>query len=151
ILDGAANGLAFEIYVEQVLAPSVTAAQMVVMDNLSIHKGVKVRNAIEARECQLLFLPSYSPDLSPIEEAFSKLKAALRRASARTREALEEAICQALELITAQDARGWFAHCGYLPTEQASSCSIKPSALRCKYSVPTSASPCTTNATQVSG
>src|SRR5712691_5851824 len=120
ILDGAANGLAFEIYVEQVLAPSLTTGQIVVMDNLSIHKGVKVRNAIEARGCQLLFLPSYSPDLSPIEEAFSKLKAALRRASARTREALEEAICQALPLITAQDARGWFAHCGYLPAEQAS-------------------------------
>ena len=119
VLDGAADSAAFEIYVEQVLAPSLTAGQIVVMDNLSIHKGVKVRNAIEARGCQLLFLPSYSPDLSPIEEAFSKLKAALRRASARTREALEEAICQALELITAQDARGWFAHCGYLPTEQA--------------------------------
>ena len=67
----------------------------------------------------MLFRSSYSPDLSPIEEAFSKLKAALRRASARTREALEEAICQALNLITAQDARGWFAHCGYLPAESA--------------------------------
>jgi transposase len=120
ILDGSANGAAFEIYVEQILAPSLTAGQIVVMDNLSIHKGAKVRSAIEARGCHLLFLPSSSPDLSPIEEAFSKLKAALRRASARTREALEEAICQALQLITAQDARGWFAHCGYLPTKQAS-------------------------------
>jgi len=119
ILDGAANGVAFEIYVEQILAPSLTAGQIVVMDNLSIHKGAKVRSAIEARGCQLLFLPSYSPDLSPIEEAFSKLKAALRRASARTREALEEAICQALQLITAHDARGWFAHCGYLPAASA--------------------------------
>jgi transposase len=120
ILDGAANGAAFEIYVEQVLAPNLTAGQIVVMENLSIHKGVKVRSAIEARGCQLLFLPSYSPDLSPIEEAFSKLKSALRRASARTREALEEAICRALQLITAQDAQGWFAHCGYLPAKQAS-------------------------------
>jgi transposase len=119
ILDGAANGVAFEIYVEQILAASLTAGQIVVMDNLSIHKGAKVRSAIEARGCQLLFLPSYSPDLSPIEEAFSKLKSALRRAAARTREALEEAICQALILITAQDARGWFAHCGYLPAEPA--------------------------------
>src|SRR5207244_11614250 len=119
ILVGAANGVAFELDVEQILAPSLTAGQIVVMDNLSIHKGAKVRSAIEARGCQLLFLPSYSPDLSPIEEAFSKLKAALRRASARTREALEEAICQALELITAQDARGWFAHCGYLLAESA--------------------------------
>jgi DDE superfamily endonuclease len=65
ILDGAANGVAFEIYVEQILAPSLTAGQIVVMDNLSIHKGAKVRSAIEARGCQLLFLPSYSPDLSP--------------------------------------------------------------------------------------
>lgn len=117
ILDGAANGAAFEKYVEQVLAPSLTAGQIVVMDNLSIHKGTQVRNAIEARGCQLLFLPSYSPALSPIEEAFSKRKAALRRASARTRAALEEAICQTLPLITAQDARGWFAHCGYLPAK----------------------------------
>ena len=120
ILDGAANGLAFEIYVEQVLVPSLTAGQIVVMDNLSIHKGVKVRNAIEAKGCQLLFLPSYSPDLSPIEEAFSKLKTALRRAGARTREALQEAICRALETITAHDALGWFTHCGYLPAKQAS-------------------------------
>ncbi len=120
ILDGAANGAAFEIYVEQVLAPNLTAGQIVVMDNLSIHQAVKVRSAIAARGCQLLFLPSYSPDLSPIEQAFSKVKAALRRASARTREALEEAICRALPLITAQDAQGWFAHWGYLPAQQAS-------------------------------
>lgn len=120
ILDGSANSAAFEVYMEQILAPSLTTGQIVVMDNLSIHKGAKVRSAIEARGCQLLFLPSYSPDLSPIEEAFSKLKTALRRAGARTREALEQAICQALELITAQDALGWFAHCGYLPAEQTS-------------------------------
>jgi transposase len=120
ILDGSANSAAFEAYVEQILAPSLTAGQIVVMDNLSIHKGAKVRSAVEARGCQLLFLPSSSPDLSPIEEAFSKLKTALRRAGARTREALEQAIGQALELITAQDARGWFVHWGYLPAEQAS-------------------------------
>lgn len=78
------------------------------------HKSVRVRLAIEAKGCQLLFLPGYSPDLSPIEEAFSKLKTVLRRAGARTREALEEAIGQALLTITAQDAQGWFQHCGYL-------------------------------------
>jgi len=120
ILDGAANGVAFELYVEQILAPSLTAGQIVVMDNLSIHKGAKVRSAIEARGCQLLFLPSYSPDLSPIEEAFSKLKVYLRRAGARTREALQEAVIQALATITAQDAQGWFRHCGYLPAEEVS-------------------------------
>lgn len=81
---------------------------------LSTHRGEKVRQAIEARGCQLLFLPSYSPDLSPIEEAFSKLKAFLRRIGARTPEALQEAIGQALLTITSQDARGWFGHCGYV-------------------------------------
>lgn len=114
ILPGSANTTAFELYVEQVLAPSLYAGQIVVMDNLQAHKSAQVRTAIEAKGCQLLFLPSYSPDLSPIEEAFSKLKTALRRAGARTREALEEAIAQALLTITAQDAQGWFQHCGYL-------------------------------------
>lgn len=116
MLDGAADGAAFEVYVEQLLAPSLQPGQIVIMDNLSIHLGPRVREAIEARGCRLLFLPAYSPDLSPIEEAFSKLKALLRRAGARTREALQEAIAQALTLITAQDARGWFTHCGYPPT-----------------------------------
>ena len=87
ILDGSANAEVFEIYVEQILAPSLQPGQMVIMDNLSIHKGEKVRQLIEARGCQLLFLPAYSPDLSPIEEAFSKVKAVLRRIGARTREA----------------------------------------------------------------
>jgi transposase len=90
---------------------------MVIMDHLAAHKGKKVAQLIEARECQLLFLPAYSPDFSPIEETFSKLKAYLRRVGARSREALQEAISQALETVTAQDAQGWFRHCGYLPTE----------------------------------
>src|SRR5258708_6864532 len=88
------------------------------MDNLSIHQGKRVRQAIEAKGCRLLFLPTYSPDFSPIEEAFSKLKTALRRIGARTQEALWEAIAQALLTITAQDALGWFTHCGYLAPEQ---------------------------------
>jgi transposase len=106
---------ATEIYVEQILAPSLHAGQTVILDNLSIHQGVRVRQAIEARGCRLLFLPAYSPDFSPIEEAFSKLKTRLRRVGARTRKALQEAIAQALPLITAQDAHGWFHHCGYPP------------------------------------
>jgi transposase len=114
ILEGSANTLAFEMYVEQILAPSLRAGQIVVMDNLQAHKSARVKLAIEAKGCQLLFLPGYSPDLSPIEEAFSKMKTILRRAAARTREALEEAIAQALLLITSQDAYGWFQHCGYL-------------------------------------
>lgn len=121
ILEGSANTTAFELYVEQILAPSLHTGQIVVMDNLQAHKGARVKQAIEAKGCQLLFLPGYSPDLSPIEEAFSKLKTALRRAGARTREALEEAIAQALLTITAQDAQGWFQHCGYLLTQERKS------------------------------
>jgi transposase len=117
MLDGAADAAAFEVYVEQVLAPSLHAGQIVILDNLSIHLGPRVRQAIEARDCRLLFLPAYSPDFSPIEEAFSKLKTCLRRMGARTREALQEAIAQALTLITAQDALGWFRHCGYPPPD----------------------------------
>jgi transposase len=115
MLDGAADAAAFEVYVEQLLAPSLKPGQIVILDNLSIHLGPRVRAAIEARGCRLLFLPAYSPDLSPIEEAFSKVKTVLRRQGARTREALQEAIAQALTLITAHDARGWFTHCGYPP------------------------------------
>jgi transposase len=115
ILDGAADSTAFEIYVEQLLAPTLKAGQIVILDNLSIHLGPKVRQAIEARGCRLLFLPAYSPDCSPIEEAFSKVKAFLRRQEARTREALQETLAQALDLITEADALGWFTHCGYPP------------------------------------
>jgi len=118
VWQGAADAAAFEAYVEQVLAPSLQRGQMVVMDNLSSHLGERVRQAIEARECQLLFLPTYSPDFSPIEGAFSKLKTALRRAGARTPETLLEAIAQALLTITPADALGWFTHCGYLPPTQ---------------------------------
>jgi transposase len=114
ILEGAVDTLAFETYVEHVLAPSLRPGQVVVLDNVSVHKGERVRQAIEASGCQVLFLPTYSPDLTPIEEAFSKLKAWLRRLGARTREALEEAIAEALKQITVQDAHGWFWHCGYL-------------------------------------
>jgi transposase len=120
ILDGAADGATFDLYVEQILAPSLHAGQIVILDNLSIHLGSRVRQAIEARGCQLLFLPAYSPDFSPIEEAFSKLKTFLRRQGARTHETLQEAIAQALTLITAQDALGWFTHCGYSPAPEKS-------------------------------
>jgi len=115
MIEGSASAQVFEIYIEQILAPSLQKGQIVVMDNLSIHKGQKVREIIEARGCQLLFLPAYSPDFSPIEEAFSKVKAALRRAGARTHEALQQAIGQALLTVTAADASGWFTHCGYPP------------------------------------
>jgi hypothetical protein len=114
ILEGSADSTVFEVYMEQVLVPSLRAGQIVVMDNLSTHTGEKVRQATLARGCQLLFLPSYSPDLSPtlvgILEAAS---AFLRRVGARTPETLQEALGQALLTITASDALGWFTHCGY--------------------------------------
>lgn len=120
ILEGAADTLAFEVYIEQILAPSLRSGQIVIMDNLSIHLSARVRQAIEAKGCQLVFLPAYSPDFSPIEEAFSKLKAYLRRVGARTHDALFDAIAAALLTVTAADARGWFTHCGYpvpIPSE----------------------------------
>ncbi len=118
IIEGSTNAIAFELYVEEILAPSLSQGQIVIMDNLAAHKGKKVEELIQARGCQLLFLPGYSPDFSPIEETFSKLKTLLRRAAARTHEALQEAICQALLQISAQDAQGWFRHCGYLPAQE---------------------------------
>jgi transposase len=118
LLNGAADGTAFEISIEQILAPSLRPGQIVILDNLSIHQGPRVRQAILARGCQLLFLPAYSPDFSPIEGAFSKLKALLRRVGARTHQALQEAIIHALPAITAQDALGWFLHCGYPPPDK---------------------------------
>ena len=100
------------------LCPSLHAGQTVVMDNLNVHRAAAVRERIEARECHLEFLPSYSPDFNPIEEAFSKLKTYLRRAKARTRERLESAIAEGLQRITAQDARNWFTHCGFAVSSQ---------------------------------
>jgi len=96
VLDGTADSAAFEIYVEQILAPSLRPGQIVIVDHLSIHLGPRVKQAIEARGCRLLFLPAYSPNFLPIEEAFSKLKTVLRRAGAHTREAGHSAIAHGL-------------------------------------------------------
>jgi transposase len=112
-IEGAVDGDAFEAYVRRVLAPSLLPGDVVVMDNLSVHKRKAVRDIIEDKRASVLFLPPYSPDLNPIEQAFSKLKESLRRAEARTHQALEAAIAEALESITQRDSAGWFAHCGY--------------------------------------
>jgi transposase len=112
---GAIDTKAFALYIRDLLCPSLKPGQVVVLDNLSVHKALVVREHIEAVGCGLWFLPSYSPDLSPIELAFSKLKEALRKAAARTQATLDEAISKALELVTAEDALGWFRHCGYHP------------------------------------
>jgi transposase len=119
-VEGATTKVVFETYVERVLAPSLSCGQVVVMDNLGAHKGDRVRELIEGRGCSILFLPPYSPDFSPIEEAFSKVKALLRKAAARTRAVLVEAIGIALSAVTPEDARGFFDHCGYLPSAQPS-------------------------------
>ena len=103
----------FEAYVEHVLAPSLRPGQVIVMDNLSSHKGGRVSELIEERGCELMYLPPYSPDLNPIEEAFSKMKGILRKVGARSREALIEAMGKALDAITSWDAKGFFEHCGY--------------------------------------
>jgi transposase len=102
----------FEAYVEHFVVPTLRVGQ-VVMDNLSAHKGERIRNLIEDRGCELLYLPPYSPDLNPIEEAFSKVKQLLRLIGARTKEALVEALGKALDAVGAQDARGFFTHCVY--------------------------------------
>lgn len=112
-VEGATTRAVFEAYVEQALAPSLREGQIVVMDNLSAHKGGRVRELIEGRGCELLYLPAYSPDMNPIEEAFSKVKGLLRKAEARTREALVEAMGMALSAVSARDARGFFEHSGY--------------------------------------
>jgi transposase len=116
--EGATDASTFEAYVERFLAPTLKEKQIVVMDNLGAHRGEKVRKLIEARGAQLWFLPSYSPDLNPIEEAFSKIKALLKKKAARTKGALLEAIAEALQAVTPKDAEGWFAHCGYDPEAQ---------------------------------
>jgi transposase len=117
-VEGPTTKAVFETYLEWVLAPSLGPGQVVVMDNLSSHKGPRVRQLLEARGCELLYLPAYSPDLNPIEEAFAKLKALLRKAGARTREALLEAMREALEAVTASDVRGFFEHRGYRASAQ---------------------------------
>jgi transposase len=113
VVEGAADSAAFTVYVARVLVPVLRPGQIVILDNLSVHKGEPVRALIEAAGCQLLFLPAYSPDFNPIELAYAKLKQALRRAAARTYDALVEAIGAALATITETDARAFFAHCGF--------------------------------------
>jgi transposase len=112
-IEGATDTEVFRAYVEQVLRPTLHPGDIVIMDNLRAHKAAGIREAIEQTGAQLLYLPPYSPDLSPIERCWAKLKTYLRKAKARTREALETAITAALLTVTATDAHGWFAYSGY--------------------------------------
>jgi transposase len=118
-VEGATTRGVFEAYLERVLAPTLRPGQVVVMDNLSAHKGGRVREIVEGRGCELLYLPPYSPDLNPIEGAFAKIKGCLRAAAARSREALVEAMGVALDAVTAGDARGFFGSCGYRTPAQS--------------------------------
>ena len=119
-IEGATDAELFETYMEEFLAPTLEAGQVVVLDGLGAHKTTKVRALVEQREADLLFLPSYSPDLNPIEEAFSKIKNIVRKVGARSREALNEAIGEALLAVTLEDVAGWFSHCGYELRDQYS-------------------------------
>jgi transposase len=112
-VQGAMDTAAFLVYVRDFLVPTLRPGQIVLLDNLAAHKHEAVRQLIADAGCQLLFLPPYSPDFAPIELAFSKLKEALRKAAARTQEALDQAIATALDLISTHDARAFFRHCGY--------------------------------------
>jgi len=112
-LEGATDAAAFELYVEHFLAPTLRERQVVVMDNLGAHRPKRIRELIEERGAELVFVPSYSPDLNPIEQAFSKIKNILRKLGARTHEALLEAMEEALSKVSPADAAGWFGHCGY--------------------------------------
>lgn len=119
-VDGAIDTAAFQVFCEHVLCPTLRPGQTVILDNLAVHKGQRVRELIEAAGCSLLFLPAYSPDFAPIEQAFAKVKGILRAIGARTKEALEHAIAIALDAVTPEDAHGFFRHCGFqvplLPT-----------------------------------
>jgi transposase len=118
-VEGGTDTAVFATYLERVLLPALSAGTVIVVDNVGAHQPERIRRLVAAAGCQLVFLPAYSPDLSPIEEAFSKIKALIKAAAARTRAALDAAIAAALNAVTAADVVGWFTHAGYL-TRQAS-------------------------------
>ena len=118
-LEGAMDATAFETYLQQCLLPFLHPGQIVILDNLSSHKGAQVERLIESRGCRVLFLPAYSPDLTPIEEAFSKIKTLLKRAAADTVDALLDATAAALQAISSSDALGYFRHAGFTLSAQS--------------------------------
>jgi transposase len=113
-VDGAVNREVFEAFVEQVLVPTLSAGDVVVMDNLSSHKGHRVRQLVEAAGATVLYLPPYSPDFNPIELAFAKLKQLMRSAAHRTVDALWRDVQRMLDQITAGEAAAFVRHCGYV-------------------------------------
>ena len=113
-IEGATDAEVFLAFVNEVLGPTLRKGDLVVMDNLGAHRGRAVREAIESFGAVAVFLPPYSPDLNPIELAWSKIKAFLKTARARTRDALETALAMAIEIVTKEDSVGWFRHCGFM-------------------------------------
>lgn len=112
-ITGALDTAVFDTYVEQVLRPTIEAGDILILDNLSAHRASRIEVVCAECGASVVWLPPYSPDFSPIELMWSKIKAALRAAKARTREELEQALVAALALVTAADCEGWFKHCGY--------------------------------------
>ena len=112
-IESATDGDVFRTYLERILCPQLSPGQVVIMDNLSAHKVAGVRQLIESTGAKLVYLPPYSPDFNPIEQAWSKIKHLLRSAKSRSLEALESAIAEAMAAITPENASAWFAHCGY--------------------------------------
>jgi len=112
-VESSTDGDVFLAYLDEVLCPRLQAGQVVVMDNLTAHKVAGVRQRIEATGAELRYLPSYSPDFNPIEPCWGKIKQCLRARKARTVERLQEALTEAIALISPQNALGWFRHCGY--------------------------------------
>ena len=117
-VEGGTDTAVFATYLDHFLLPALHPGQIVVVDNVGAHQPERIRALVEAAGCRLVFLPAYSPDLSPVEEANSLLKTLIRAANARTGEALDAAIAAALAAVTPADAAGWFTHAGY-PTRQA--------------------------------
>jgi transposase len=117
-VEGGTDTAVFATYLEHFLLPSLAPGMLVVVDNVGAHQPDRIRQLVAAAGCQLVFLPAYSPDLSPVEEAASLIKALVKAAAARTRAALDAAIAAALHAVTAADVAGWFSHAGY-PTRQA--------------------------------
>src|SRR3712207_8972644 len=118
-VEGGTDTAVFATYLERFLLPSLPPGMLVVVNNVGAHQPERIRQLVAPAGCELVFLPAYSPDLSPVEEAFSKIKALVKAAAARTRAALDAAIAAALNAVTAADVAGWFSHAGYL-TRQAS-------------------------------
>ena len=113
VLDGPLDGEMFNAYVEKILCKEIKRGDILIMDNLSTHKVKGIREKVEAKGAHILYLPPYSPDFNPIEKAFSQIKAFLRKAAARTKENLQDAIAKAIDCVTPFNARNYFASCGY--------------------------------------